>query len=319
MRYLKFALLLFLAASGAAVSAQKVNSCGFKIPPKSLVTKFQSVYEARDIVKGMLDSIKWKENFTLREQNGINNAYATIIQNKRWIVYDNDFLENLDSYAATKWASISVLAHEMGHHYYNHVVGTQGSTIPKEIEADAFSGYMMQKLGATLDQSVAAMKTIATDQASSTHPAKADRVASITKGWNKAKAESTSATAGTGGNTGGGVTTGGGNTNTGGGTTNTGGNPKTNTDPATDPSWIALTVQSNKTETLYLSDDGKNYQPAEIKAGEAFVFKFEIYNYGWLRLPYYNGYRTYKLQHGKDYSVLWNRRSKNWTVVEIPD
>lgn len=317
MRYFKIILLLFFAALGTVASAQKVNSCGFKIPPKSLVSKFQSVYEARDIIKGMLDTIKWKENFTLREQNGINNAYATIIQNKRWIVYDNDFLENLDSYAATKWASISVLAHEMGHHRYNHVVGTQGSTIPKEIEADAFSGYVMQKLGATLEQSVAAMKTIASDKASATHPAKADRVAAITKGWNLAKTEvsNTGGTSTTGGNTGGTATTGG----TGGTNTNPGGNTNTNTDPATDPSWIALTVQSTKTETVYLSDDGKKYQPAEIKAGEAFVFKFEIYNYGWLRLPYYNGYRTFKLQHGKDYSVMWSRRSKNWTVVEIPD
>lgn len=294
--------LLFFAATG-----QKVNSCGFKVPPKPLVAKFQSVYEASGIVKGMLDTIKWKENFTLRQQNGINNAYATVIQNKRWIVYDNDFLENLDSYAATKWASISVLAHEVGHHYYNHVVSGQGSTIPREIEADAFSGYVMQKLGATLEQSVAAMKTIATDKASSTHPAKADRVASITKGWNLAKNE-----------TGGTATTGGGTTGTG-GNGNTGNNPNTNTDPATDPSWIALYMQSTKDETVYLSDDGKKYQPAPIKAGAPFVFKFEIYNYGWLRLPYYNGYRTFKLTHGKDYTILWNRRTKNWTVSEIPD
>jgi hypothetical protein len=68
-----------------------------------------------------------------------------------------------------------------------------------------------------------------------------------------------------------------------------------------------------------LSDDGKKYQEAPIKAGEAFVFKFEIYNYGWLRLKYFNGYRIYKLSHGKDYSILWNRRTKNWTVVEVPE
>jgi deoxyhypusine synthase len=86
----------------------------------------------------MLDSINWKQNFNLREQNGINNAYATIIRNQRYIIYDNIFLENLDSYAKTKWASISVLAHEMGHHYRNHVIDAAGSTPPKEIEADYF-------------------------------------------------------------------------------------------------------------------------------------------------------------------------------------
>ncbi len=309
MKCLKIYLLLVFFIGTMASFAQQINSCGFKIPPKSLASKFQSVYEARDILKNMLDTIKWKENFSIREQNGINNAYATILQNKRWIIYDNDFLENLDTYAATKWASISVLAHEMGHHYYNHVVSGKGSTIPTEIEADAFSGYIMNKMGGTLAQAVAAMKTIATDRASSTHPAKADRIASITKGWNMAMNETKNT--GNSGNNSGNPTTGGGSTGNGG----TG----TRTDPATDPSWIALGFQSTKAETVYLSDNGKNYQSVEIKTGEPFVFKFEIYNYGWLRLPYYNGSRVFKLMHGKDYTIIWNRRTKNLTVVEVPE
>ena len=285
--------------------AQKVTGCGFKIPPRSLIkTKFQSVYEARAILNSMLDTIQWKENFSVREQNGIRNAYATIINRVRWIIYDNDFLEDIDAYASTKWASISILAHEMGHHYYNHVVSSGGSTPPKEIEADAFSGYVMAKLGATLDQSLAAMQAIASDRASASHPAKRDRLTAITRGWNSAP--------------GNGAPTNPSNpvppnpnpTNP----TNPG-----NTNQQNDPSWIGLTIQSNKTEYVLLSDDGKNFQQAEIKAGEPFIFKFEIYNYGWLRLKYYNGYRTYKLMHGKDYSILWNRRTGNWTVTEVPE
>lgn len=284
---------------------QKVTGCGFKVPPRSLIkTKFQSVYEAKAILNSMLDTIQWKENFSVREQNGIRNAYATIINRVRWIIYDNDFLEDIDAYASTKWASISVLAHEMGHHYYNHVVNSGGSTPPKEIEADAFSGFVMAKLGATLDQSLAAMQAIASDRASASHPAKRDRLTAITRGWNSAP--------------GNGAPTNPSNpvppnpnpTNP----TNPG-----NTNPQNDPSWIGLTIQSNKTEYVLLSDDGRNFQQAEIKAGEAFIFKFEIYNYGWLRLKYYNGYRTYKLMHGKDYSILWNRRTGNWTVTEVPE
>jgi hypothetical protein len=217
-----------------------------------------------------------------------------------------------------------VLAHEMGHHYYNHVVNGQGSTPPKEIEADAFSGYVMQKLGANITESLAAMNAIATDQASSSHPGKRDRLAAITRGWNAAKAEVPGNTSGnSGGNAGGNPNTNpGGNTNTNPAGTN-GGNPggqgNTTLPPVDDPSWISLSVQSPKTETLQLSDDGKTFQPAEIKAGEPFLFRFEIYQYGWLKLPYFNGFRTFKLMHGKDYSVLWNRRTKNWTVVEVPN
>jgi len=295
----KFLIVIFLLG-GIAGYAQIITGCGFKVPPRSLAkSSFKSVYEARDILNNMLDTIKWKENFSIKEQNGIRNAYATVINRVRWIIYDNNFLEDIDAYTSTKWASISVLAHEMGHHYYNHVVSSSGSTPPKEIEADAFSGYVMQKLGASLNESVAAISAIATDQASSSHPAKRDRISAITNGWNSAKGSATPTTP----------------TNP---TNPT--NPTTpTTTPANDASWISLTMQSLKNETVMLSDDGKNFQAAEIKAGEAFVFKFEIYNYGWLRLKYYNGYRTYKLIHGKDYCILWNRRTKNWSVVEVPE
>ncbi|MBC7936887.1 MAG: M48 family metalloprotease [Rhizobacter sp.] len=298
-----FVLIFFLLNNA---SAQKVTGCGFKVPPRSLAkTNFNSVYEARDILNKMLDTINWKENFNIREQNGIRNAYATILNQKRWIIYDNDFLEDIDSYASTQWASISVLAHEMGHHYYNHVVSSSGSTPPKEIEADAFSGYVLSKLGASLQQSVAAMQAIGSDYASASHPAKADRMNAISRGWNAAR--------GTG------------NTSTPPAnpipTTATVPNNPTpaNTNPQSDPSWIALSIQSNKAETVLLSDDGKTYQQAQIPAGQPFVFKFEVYNYGWLRLKYYNGYRTFKLLHGKDYSILWNRRTSNWSLVEVPN
>jgi hypothetical protein len=278
----------------------------------------------------MLDTIQWKQNFNLREQNGIQNAYATILSGQRFIVYDNSFLEDIDAYAKTKWASMSIMAHEMGHHYYNHVVSSSGSTVPKEIEADAFSGYVMEKMGATLQQALAAMTAIGTDQQTITHPAKADRLVAITRGWNSARGVSNT-TVNTGttipaptpeptqipkpSQTPPPVSVPPVNTNTG----NQGGNTSRQTDPQNDPSWIALTIQSNKDETVQLSDDGRTYQPATLKAGQSFIFKFEIYQWGWLRLPYYNGFRTFKLLHGKDYTIVYNRRSKNWTMIEVPD
>ena len=300
-----FTLIFFLLLSSA--SAQRINGCGYIIPPRSLTSKFASVYEAKDIVLRMLNNIQWQENFNLREQNGIRNAYATISGGKRFIVYDNSFLEDIDEYSRTKFASISIMAHEMGHHYYDHVVSQRGSNIPSEIEADAFSGYMMQKLGATLQQSQAAMNAIGTPRASATHPAKNDRLVAITRGWNAAQANAAPTTANTGSTSGAG---------------NGAPAPTTSnvpTTPENDPSWIALYIQSNKDETVQLSDDGRTFQPAVIKAGQPFVFKFEVYQYGFLRLPYYNGVRTYKLLHGKDYSILFNRRTKNLTVVEITD
>ena len=303
---LSLSLLLLINAQ-----AQKITGCGYKVPPRSLTTKFQSVYEAKEVVNSMLDNIQWKENFNLREQNGIQNAYATISRGQRFIVYDNNFLEDIDEYAKTKWASVSIMAHEMGHHFYNHVVSNQGSTVPSEIEADAFSGYMLQKKGATLMQALAAMNAIGTDKQTQTHPAKNDRLNAITRGYNVAKANLAASSANSGNNNGNPQP----QPNNGNPSNNGGGQ----TSPDNDPSWIALYIQSNRDETVQLSDDGRTYQPAIIKAGQPFIFKFEIYQYGFLKLPYYNGVRTYKLVHGKDYSILYNRRNNNLTLVEIPD
>ncbi len=310
---------IFVAFIFAIVIAQRVTPCGYIIPPRSLKNSFKSVYEAKQVVSTMLDVIDWKNvNFNIKEQNGIQNAYATISGGQRWIVYDNNFLEDIDAYAKTKWASISIMAHEMGHHYYDHVVSGKGSNVPSEIEADAFSGYMIQKQGGTLEQALAAMTAIGTEKQTATHPAKAARLTAITRGWNAAKANTTATGANTGANTPppAPTPTPPGNTGT---PINTGTTSTGQSDPQTDPSWIALTIQSNQDETVQLSDDGRTYQPATIKAGQAFVLKFEIYNWGWLKLPYYNGFRTFKLLHGKDYTIVYNRRNKNWTVAEIPN
>ncbi|MBB1284589.1 M48 family metalloprotease [Flavisolibacter sp. BT320] len=296
---MKQSLLLFaLTFSLLASAQQRVNQCGIIIPPKSARSNFSSVYEAGDYIRTMLGHINWQENFQIQEQNGINNAYAAIIRNQRYIVYDNNFLENLDAYSGTKWASISVLAHEMGHHYRNHVVDRQGSTPPKELEADYFSGYVMAKMGASQAEALAAMEKIAATRGSASHPARADRLSAIAQGWNAAS-----------------------------GTANTP-PPNNPTQPQTpqqgapptgvDASWIYLSLYANSNMTVYLSDDGRTYNEAPLKVGEPFVFKFEVYNYGWLRFGNDSRARTYRLQHGKDYAIVWSRRSNAWTVVEVP-
>ena len=292
-----FILFLFFSSF---VSAQKVNQCGIIIPPASLRSQFSSVYEAKSYIEDMLGRINWRENFELREQDGIDNAYATIIRNQRYIIYDNKFLESLDRYAGTKWASISVLAHEMGHHYRNHVVSGAGSTPPKELEADYFSGYVMAKLGATAAEARAAMEQIASPRASATHPAKADRLNAIVKGWNYANGVADQ---------------------------NTPNNPnpvpapqpQQNPPPApNDASWIYLSLYGNSDMTVFLSDDGKKFTEAPLNTTQPFVFKFEIYNYGWLRFSNDSRAKTYRLQHGTDYAIIWSRRSNSWTVIAVP-
>lgn len=293
----KLLLILFLSGTSFLAAAQSFNQCGYLIPPTSLRSNFASVYEASSYVNNMLGHVNWKENFQVRERNGINNAYATIIGNQRYIVYDNRFLESLDQYAGTKWASISVLAHEVGHHYHNHTVNGSGSSVPKELEADYFSGYMMAKMGASLDEAKAAMSQIASPNASASHPGKNDRLNAIANGWRSASG-STNKTVEK--------------------------NPAPAPQPkqktttiSNDASWINLTLRANSNMNVLLSDDGRNFSKAQLKTNKPFVFKFEIYEYGWLRLGNNFNAKTYKLYHGKNYSITWNSRMGSWIVMEV--
>ena len=261
-------------------------SCGFR-KPTIHVQKFSSVYEARDVVTQIKKAANWQNvNFTIREQNGINNCFATVMSGRRFIVYDNNFLEALDMETGTKWASISVMAHEVGHHYYDHVLSGSGSSINKELEADYFSGFIMARLGSSIDQAKAAMIEIATEYDTHTHPKKSDRVAAIEQGWRTALGQNKP-------------------------------QKPADTQPSvsqkTDAkSWIHLGNFSSYSLTVELSDDGSKYQSVKIDPQKEFVFMYEIYNYGWMRLRNPRGTEVFKLQHGKNYGVKWNGRK--WEV-----
>jgi Zn-dependent protease with chaperone function len=81
---------------------------------------------------------------------------------------------------------MALLAHEVGHHLNGHTIRKGGSTPELELQADEFAGFILHKLGATLQQSQNVMNYIAKAKESSTHPGKAFRLLAIEKGWNNA-------------------------------------------------------------------------------------------------------------------------------------
>ena len=126
-------------------------------------------------------------NFQVYAAN-IDNAIATIINNKRYILYDPKLLDYTDYMSGDYWASMSILAHEIGHHLAGHTISMKGSDPKDELEADKFSGFVLYKLGATLEQSIKAMNILGSDKASLTHPSKEKRIRAITRGWEEANA-----------------------------------------------------------------------------------------------------------------------------------
>jgi hypothetical protein len=149
------------------------------------ITAYEAGDTAEKVVKEIMSVIGLKANFELRAAN-VPNAAAVILNNKRYILYDPKFMDNINSASGSKWAAISILAHEIGHHLNGHTLDKVGSRPQTELEADEFSGFVLRKMGATLEEAQSAMALIAKMKGSHTHPAKNDRLAYIATGWKSA-------------------------------------------------------------------------------------------------------------------------------------
>ena len=132
-------------------------------------------------------------DFEIVVEPGSNNAFATIVspcgnlRSCRVIVYDPEFLRDIER-RTDEWGPISIMAHEVAHHLLGHSVFGEGSIPPNELDADFYSGFVLQKLGASLESAQAAMRLIASPRGSSSHPPRRERLDDIARGWRKAAA-----------------------------------------------------------------------------------------------------------------------------------
>ncbi len=161
------------------------NNSGWNVP----MNNFASVAEGRAIIAEILDAVDRNANFEIQSTTRVPNAAAVNSGGRRYVLYNPNFINQLDRASGNRWASISVLAHEVGHHLEGHTDGGQGSNPSVELEADEFSGYALRKMGATLADAQAAMQLIASNYESVTHPGKHNRLTAIKNGWNVAHRE----------------------------------------------------------------------------------------------------------------------------------
>ncbi|MFN8242830.1 MAG: M48 family metalloprotease [Ferruginibacter sp.] len=145
------------------------------------------------VVKRITGLIGLKPNFILVPCPNIQNCAAlNYDDNLRYIVYDKVFMDEIAHSVGTNWTHTMILAHEIGHHLNGHTLRqvNKEESREEELEADEFAGFILGKLGATLNQAVAAMDGLPHPECDieyfSDHPCKVKRVAAIRKGWAKA-------------------------------------------------------------------------------------------------------------------------------------
>ena len=189
MKRLWVSLFVFPSMALADVETLQVGQyCSFngKAFP-STIRSFSSDSAAQQAVKRLTQHVGVQlTSFTLRAAT-VPNAAAVIENGKRYILYNQRFMRQVNNTARNDWAGISILAHEIGHHLNGHTLGQGNDRIEEELAADQYSGFILQQMGATLEQASSAMKTIPGLEASDTHPGREERIDAVVNGWIKAE------------------------------------------------------------------------------------------------------------------------------------
>jgi uncharacterized protein (TIGR02145 family) len=148
------------------------------------------------LIVEILNVSNLKNRFIIMPCSGISNCQAIYYEGKPYILYNAAFLNEIKGLSFSEkdlvvsernWESITILAHELGHHFNNHLNNPPpGATAQQlELEADEFAGSTIYMLGGSLIQAQSAFKNESVSE-SYTHPGRMARLGAVAKGWNEA-------------------------------------------------------------------------------------------------------------------------------------
>ena len=159
-------------------SSPSVLSVNYKKPDSRIVRIWDNILD----VTGEPD-----ERIELLESSDVSNAMAAIdYSGARAIFYNPAFIQSLESESVTRWSSIFLLAHEMGHHFKNHTLNHDSNNDhSEELEADGFATRVLVRMGADANETGAAIASFINDKDEGyrSHPAPSARVAKVSEVW----------------------------------------------------------------------------------------------------------------------------------------
>lgn len=158
--------------------------------PAAAISDAESEKWLAEMVNKITSIVGLKNRFRLVSLKKYNNCSAVCFNNnigqERFIQFDRDFLEAYQKKTNNQWFVVGVLAHELGHHFNGHSLDGIGSRPDKEIEADEFAGFILQKLGASFEASKDIFSFLNETDGPPTHPVRYKRYAAVGKGWDRA-------------------------------------------------------------------------------------------------------------------------------------
>lgn len=169
------------------MASKEISSSNDTIPSNNCPL-FDNNTEASKFILSIIDHAGVCPNFEIRAAD-VSNAKAVIRDNKRVILYNEDYIKSINQKGKTNWAGIGVLAHEIGHHLNGHTFYFDRSDYEAELEADNFAGFIMRRMGASLNQAQSAINAVCKEKCTKTHPGRSTRLKAIETGWLKADAQ----------------------------------------------------------------------------------------------------------------------------------
>lgn len=184
-------VLFSISITGSFANTQSSTYSAGDPEPVELI----SPTEAKAIIQQILDVTGSKASFEVRAAR-IPTAAAATLKGKQYILYNPIFMAALQKASGSnRWGPISILAHEIGHHIYGHTIQGTPSQPSLELEADEYSGFVLRKMGASLEDAQVAIRMAASRRPTATHPGRYDRLEAIAGGWKKAGGVSTAVSA----------------------------------------------------------------------------------------------------------------------------
>ena len=193
MRFFLSIVILFISNSIALSQEAKLvigtSYYGTLIDEEKIcdLLAFNSRTEVSQAVENIVKRSGLKQNFYVMECPNTDNCFAATRDGERLIVYDSKFFDRLNNLTKNNWASLSILAHEIGHHLQGHTIKSGGSDHNRELEADEFSGFVMYQMGATLRDAQMAIASTTTEYSTSSHPPRSTRLKAIKRGYENAE------------------------------------------------------------------------------------------------------------------------------------
>lgn len=142
---------------------------------------------AKDAVYRIVQHSGLLPTFTVREDLTVKNANAYIKGRERIIAYNPSFIASIIDSTRTDWSAVSILAHEIAHHLLGHTLDPAELHPGDELACDRYSGFILFHMGATLQESLAAIAVAGNVHGTRDHPPKHARSAAIQQGWEKAQ------------------------------------------------------------------------------------------------------------------------------------